>query len=327
MDKTHIVYEDLVFFHQKHFIPFWIAVGIILFLQQEIIVRISGETQLLSMRILISLFVSIAVIIFVDLGNRFRSIMESVNAIVKFPNNDVDGWIDQKIDDFGTFNNMIVRIFILFIVVGFVITVLFLGLPYNSTIANIDFLLSLLPFLIIGGHLIYSGIGVLLILDQIILFPLKNLFFITKHPSVIDLSRFYYRSAIYALFIVFWLTLGIWQNPYGFTFALLAWLVSISFIPLFLFLWTAFRIHQFMSRIKQNNILIINNQVQHSLNAVVSKTSKDSASKLETLMKIQKMVESMHEWPFSLQGISTLFAAIIFPMVNIIIVIIKMPAS
>ncbi len=152
MDKTRIVYEDLVFFHQKHFIPFWIAVGIILFLQQEIIARISGETQLLTLRILISLFVSIAAIIFIDLGNRFRSMMESVNTIVKLPNNDVDGWINQKIYAFGTLNNMSVRIFILFIVVGFVITVLFLGLPYNSTIANIDFLLSLLPPIIVGSH-------------------------------------------------------------------------------------------------------------------------------------------------------------------------------
>ncbi len=327
MDKTRIVYEDLVFFHQKHFIPFWIAVGILLFLQQEIITRVFGETQLLSLRILISFFVSIAAIIFVDLGNRFRSMMESVNAIVKFPNNDVDGWIDQKIDDFGTLNNMIVRIVILFIVVGFEITVLSLGLPYNSTIANIDFLLSLLPPLIIGGHLIYSGIGLLFILDQIVLFPLKNLFFINKHPSVINLSRFYYRSAIYALFVVFWLSLCVWQNPYGFTFALLIWIVSISFIPLFLFIWMASRIHQFMHRIKQNNILIINNQVQNSLNTFVNKTSKDSASKLETLMKIQKMVESMHEWPFSFQGISTLIATIIFPMVNIVIVIIQIPSS
>jgi hypothetical protein len=231
MDKTRIVYEDLVFLHQKYFIPFWIAVGIVLFLQQEIIVRISGETQLLSLRILISLFVSIAAIIFVDLGNSFRSKMESVNVIVKFPNNNVDCWIDQKIDCFGTFNNMSVRIFILFIVIVLLILVLSLGLPYNSTFANIDFLLSLLPPIIIGSHLIYGGIGLLFILSQIVYFPLKNLFFITKHPSVINLSRFYYRSTIYGLFMVLLVSLCIWQSPYGFTFALLALLVIISFIP------------------------------------------------------------------------------------------------
>jgi hypothetical protein len=39
------------------------------------------------------------------------------------------------------------------------------------------------------------------------------------------------------------------------------------------------------------------------------------------------MVESMHEWPFSLQGISTLIATIIFPIVNIIIIIFQIPSS
>jgi len=309
------IYEKLMFTKRLHYIPFWFMIGAILFLQQEIIARVFGETQLFILRILISFYVSVAAIFIISLKNLFTRVAVELKTVIKFPLPH-EIWRQQKVDKLGTFSTLTVRWFLLIIILSFTATVLWLGVPYHSTIPNVVFILSLQPFLITGAHKVYGVWELLKTLKEIVNCPLKTPFYLSRHPAVMLLANFYSRASVYALIIVFLLALCVWFNPYGLTPALIGWWLFTSTLPVMLFIWSFIQLHTLMQRIKQENVKIINNQIQDSLQALQDKPTKDGAERLAIFMSIQNMAEKMSEWPFSYQGITTFLATFLFPIIN-----------
>lgn len=311
------IYEKLIFIKRIHYVVYWVLVGLLFFILQEIFTRISGDTNFLIMRALFGFYLSLIAIIIINLKLFFPTVIQGCDEIINFPSENTSDWVNDKIIEMGTFSTVAVRFFAILLVSLIITTVLLLGLPYKSTLSNIVFLLTLVPFSIVSAHAVFGVAKLLGLLPGLVRYPITPPFYLSKHPAIGLLSSFYSRTTISAIGVVLALFLIVWQTPYGFDPLLIGWLIFVSFLPLALFLWTFYQIHILMRRIKHVSIKLINNRVQEQLNLVLENSDKNSADELEKLMKIQDMVEKMREWPFALDGTIALMASIIFPAANI----------
>ena len=310
------IYEKLIFPKRLHYVPFWFMAGGILFVQQEIIARAFGETELLIVRLLISFYVSVVAIFVISLKNLFIKVGKKLENIIELPL-PAEIWVQQRVTKLGTFGTLTVRVYILVLMLSFTATILWLGVPYNTIIPNLDFILSLQLFIITSAHMIYGEVELLKALKEIVRSPLKAPFYLSKHPAIMLLAKFYSQASFYALIIVCILALCVWYNPYSLTPMLVFWWLFTSTLPVMLFMWTFIQLHALMVRIKRESLKIINKQIQDSLQEIQDKSTPEEADKLAKFMSMQDMVEKMPEWPFSFQGIATFLVTFLFPMINI----------
>ena len=309
------IYRRLTLTNRIHYTLYWLLVGLLIFIQQELIVRLTGETDLAALRFLISIYISLAAIFTINMEDIFSRVIRNLVEIIDFPI-EYDRWTNDRVIVATTLKSKSAKASVLALMIGFTATVIWLGLPYESTVANINFIITLQPFLIASALMIFSVLSLLYYLRELVGYPLKAPFFWSKHPAVMLLANCYSRASAYALVIVLWLALSVTQNPYGFHAALLFWWLFTAIIPLFTFLWSSAKIHEIMRNIKQESVRTINQQLQDSFEASRRGPSLEQIEKQTGLMTMQNLAEKMPEWPISTQGIATFLATLFYAVLS-----------
>jgi hypothetical protein len=314
-----IAYERIMLTRRVHYIPYWIAVGAVLFAIEQVLIRALGESGFFWVRLLVAYGGLCGIVItLIYMSRSFRAMMSELASVIEPPVADYGLWVEHKTQEIFSFTHWAARLMSALFVVGVTSTILLAVLPFRSSALNAVWIIGWQPFLIVSGHAAYSIIAGLDFLTQIVRYPVKVPFYRPNHPAIQSLSAFYSRAALVVLVFYIGLIAAVWTNPYGFTAPAVAWILVTGFLPLSLFLWSFFQIHGLLRRIKQINLDTVNQQVQVTLTLLQTTPSKENAEALAQIMDIQKKVEQEPEWPFTLEEIFTLIATAVAPISQIV---------
>jgi hypothetical protein len=315
-------YDRLVTPKWIHFIPYWVIIGLIYFLITELAVRLVGETYLFVFRFLLAFGgITAAGIITNIIKKRFNSAMQEYSTVAEFPHKNSEGWIKEKSEELFSLNTWTSKVVWICVDIGVMATVVIvLGSPFHSIPPYIFGLIVMQPIILLMSQGAYFLIVLLMVLSQVVKYPVKVPFFMNKPPAIMKLFNFYSRTTFLILIAHIVIVLIIWQSPYGINGVTSLWLI-VGFYPLLMLLWSMNQFHVLMKRIKQDNVEIINNNVQFALASVQLNPRKDNIAQLSDLIEIQNHLEKSPEWPIATEGLITIFATGTVPIVNIFLTI------
>jgi hypothetical protein len=312
------IYERINPFGKLHYSIFWILVGVAFFVIQHLLAQFSGDPRYLLVRLLIAGTTPLITITGSIVGSAFYKALISAKSIIDMPTESYQSWAKDRFDELFNFkgNKVKLAILLVFIIGEFVIV--YVGLPYDSTISNIAYLISVQVMIFVGSHALYALLGMLYTLYEITDFPLKVPFYANRHRSILCLSNAYNIGAFLTLVDYIWLLTMVYLAPWlRLDYVPLVALSIVGFYPLAMFLVSFFQIHAILKKIKQNHIDMINQQIEVCYRKLESRPSKDRLEELQKLMDIQEKVEKRPDWPFDIGNISTFIVSLIIPSVNV----------
>lgn len=311
------IYERLVFPKKTNPFLFWFLVVAIIFILQELSLRLLEEDLYLPMRFLVAIGLYGLISGGIVISHMFRKSVHKLKDIVSLSSEQYTTLMDKRAQDLFTYKSNGTKFMIVVLIIGGVVfSTLLIGFPFQKTLSNVAFGFSMFPILIVIGHACYLVYGLLKFLSDIDLLPIHVPFYRNQHPSLIALSGFYSQSSIIVLLAYIWFAVTIWISPYGFAVPLLVLFAFVGFFPFAMFTWSTTQFHSLYQRIKQQHIDVINNQIQEMINKSQTALSKDDIEKLHGLMDIQKKVEETKGWLITPNDIMTFVITFAVPIIN-----------
>ncbi len=316
-----IPYEKIVFPKRIHYSLFWIIIGVLLFLLQEIIFRCFGEEAFFGPRIVMTfVLVSGLPIVYIYASHSLQQILSNLGKYIVFPGDNTINWSTQKTIDIFSFRNHWAKFIAIFVTLLISVLILTLDLPFRSnTLLLILTILVMCPVWFFGGHGVYVAPSFLMLLINISNCPIKSPFYKPAKSVVSPLLSLYSRISLVALVLYLLHVLAIWLSPYSNTPQMIAWILFSGFFPFAMFLLSFTYTHKIIRNIKESNIDQVNEHLQIAYHKFSKSPSKENAEALEKIMAIQKSLENMREWPFELGGVFTFIITLLLPLTQLIL--------
>jgi hypothetical protein len=312
-------FEAIILFKRIPYWLYWPVVGIISFVLGELLIWAYAEKNLFYTLLILSISLGTLPLINMWFFNSFKRLMHELSEFFWDNNEEFEKWYKIKEKYIFTLNSLEAKFTIGFIFIIGLVTVILLGLPFKSEICNITGVNAFALLLIFCGNTLWISIGLLLTLEEIVKRPIKIPFFMIRHHVVSKLKNYYLTQTLFLVLYYIGLVIAVWQGPYGFNYAMLGWLTGVAFYPLVLFLWSFFKIHFLMNNIKQSYLEIINSEVQHALNNVLSNHNLKDTEHLEKIMSIQDKIHTLAEWPISFSSSLTFLMTLITAITQILV--------
>ncbi len=312
------VYEKLILIKRLHYIVYYLLVGTLALLIQELLLRAAGESSLPLFRtLLIYWSFTILPIVLIYFSHQFQLTLNKTKSFLIPPNiNNYKSWVLQKNDDFFSFKSWPIRISVLILGSSILATILSFQKLYHSVFPNIIVYVLILLGALVGSHGVYFVFATLYFLSQFVKYPINVPFFTIQNEELKYIQGFYFRAALVVLFCYFYLIYMVWSTPFSFSGLILFWLSFAGFCPLVLFLWSYFQIHILMVRIKQSFINICSSKIQIVMKELDNNLSSDNVDKLLKLMETQSNVEKLSEWPININSSITFLVTLVLPLAS-----------
>lgn len=323
MAKTiRCTYEQVILLKRIPYWIYWSAIGILGFTMWEIVIRAFGDKHFLWTQLLFGGGIALLPMTYVWMSHNFQNIMRILSPLLWSDNAEFEGWLEVRATRVFTLNSWQARLVTGFIVISALITVILSRLPFNSSVLNFLALIGFTPLLVVCGQGAYILTHLLVTLREIVRRPPKVPFFMLSHSAISGLQNYYSATAVVVTLAYICLVIAVWQGPYGLSLEMQIWLTVLAFYPLSMFFWSFFQVHILMRNIKQSHIEIINQEVQLTLEKVLSRNENEDVERLDKVMDIQNRIQTTKEWPVDLQGTLTFLIALTTAIVQVMISIV-----
>jgi len=320
--KAVSTYERIILFKRMPYWLYWALMGLAVFLINKAANLILHERQFLFTEIVFSGAIGLLPTLMIFGSHEFEKTMVGLSSILWGGNNnneEFNQWLYERKTRIFTLKSWGAKFITILFVACALLTISFLGLPFQSSIANGLALLGFISLLLMSGQTAYLLLDLLITLREIVYRPVNIPFYIQTHPAIKKLQSIYFSAALFTTLGYVLGVLSIWQSPYGFSFELQLWLTMLAFYPISMFFWSFFHVHILMQNIKDSHIKIINQEIQRTLGVVLKNEKTDDVERLEKMMGIQNKVQEVKEYPIELQGALTFIATFATVLVQIII--------
>jgi hypothetical protein len=297
---------------------FWPLLGVIGFLLGELLINIFADRHFLITQLLFGLGVGILPLSFIGFSHSLQKVILQISRFFWDDEDEFLDWLENRIQRCFTLRFWPSRL-----VTGSVIvlgsgTVLFLGLPFKTTLLNILAYIGFSFVLIICGQIMYMISDSLIILRELINRPIKIPFYFLPHPAINELQNHYMMLSFFTIVTYIILVISIWQGPYGINIEMQVWLTVLAIYPISILFWVFSSVHKLMKRIKFANIEIINAKIQIALHTI---SEKKEIEVLDSLMDVQRKVQSLPEWTINISGGVTFIISVLTLIAQIMITV------
>ena len=278
---------------------FWFTIGLSVFVAGEAVLVSAGEDRFLLQALFGAVSIAGWPTMFIWMSRRFQSVMERLSFLMWKDPNEFQQWLQQRTRRIFSFGRVYPIITSLIFGLGVPLTLVYLGIPVRNELARYLGLAGLGFICFIGGHYAYVFIDLMVTLRDISERPIQAPFFRVPNPAITDLQGFY--SAVIAFIVVAYssLVVAVWQSPYGLNSYLLIWLSVLGMYPLAMFVWTIYKTHGIVKKIKYTHVDIVNEQIQKILSDAIENGDATKYEQLDNAMSIQNKVQDTKEWPVS----------------------------
>lgn len=147
-----------------------------------------------------------------------------------------------------------------------------------------------------------------------------------QHPltsplaSIRNIGKFLFVAAMAEAFGLIIVYVGIFVSPIPINWMIISWMAMLGCCVLRLFLVPQLYLHKVLLDIKTKNLLSFSKHLEEAACAAVGNPNDNNINRLEKLFLVQdRVLNSMQEWPLDVTSIVTLFSAVIFPLLLVII--------
>lgn len=301
-----------------NYVLFWFLVSAVVFGVWEGISILLNEIDFRLMRVTLSFFgYWILPVSLIWARRAFLSATKSLSTVIEFPTNDYSEWLHNKDEAIFSINNRGAFIRLLLTLIAIIIfSLLSSHILFQSFLATlIAYIFGSFVFIIgiLGQMVIESLLG---FLNEIEKYPINLPVFRVRHPELLKLFQFYYRTALFVFILVFMMMGFLLTTPFGTKFIVIFLVSLTTFYPLALLLWSAYKIHRMMLSAKELHIDALNHQIQICFESVKTSPSKESSENLDALLNLQKKLASEVDWPIDFEGVSALLITFLIPSIN-----------
>ncbi len=316
-------YERIILIKKIKYWLYWPLFGFFTFLLGELSITLTKDQHYWAIQVLFALGVGFLPVAYILFSHQFQKVMKAISRTFWDDNDVFNAWLKKRCNRIFTLSTWQSIVFTFMIVILGIITVLFLGLPFSSSVLKALSLIGFSWVLFICGHGAYICVDLLFTLYEVAHKKPSIPFFRMEHPAIAKLQNLYYFVALTITLGYISLTITIWQSPYGLVFLLQIWLTILSLYPLSIFFWTFFQTHHLLKNIKLSHLEIINDEVIKALSQVQKKKGLQDAEYLEKMMSIQGKVQSTKEWPLAGQDTITFLITFITVIVQLTVSILS----
>lgn len=314
-------FEKIIIFKKIPYWLYWTIIGVCGFLTSEILLFYFEENLYFYSMITVSFALAIVPIYNIWISYKFRELINEVEKSLwdkKISKNKASLYDINIIEIFSLKSPPSKLVTILVVIFG-VLTILYLGLPFTSPAINIIGFTAFLLILWFCGQTLYITFALYFSLSKIVSHPVNIPFMFIPNPTISKLQGFYSTMSLAITFLYSLLVTAIWNGPYGLHPILLIWLTLLASYSVVMFIWSFFQIHNLLQKIKYAHVEVINNQIQKTLNAINKNNLLSNIEHLERLIKIQKDVQQINEYPLALSSGITFVITILAAIAQIIV--------
>jgi len=305
-------YERINPFKSVPFWIFWIGMGVIAFINSEVIVYAYDEDGLMPfflLRLILAIDFAGFPITIVLLSRGFVRTMQAVSPIMWDDASDFESWLEKRQKRIFTLQSRYSKVTAFLIGISVTTSFVLSGIPLQNPVSIVYFLIAGTLFTFIGGQTAYIILDLLVTLAELVKRDIRVPFFRIPHPAITRLQNYYASVALIMTAGYLSLVIAGWQSPYGlFNASVIAWLSILAFFPLTLFILSILQIHLLVSKIKDAQLDMANKLVQNLVQRAGNNLDVKTYEQLEKAMTIQSMVQDMPEWPISF---ATIFSFLI----------------
>jgi len=214
-------------------------------------------------------------------------------------------WYNYHAKRMFTLETMYSKMLLLIFFGLFIFTILYSGLPFTNNKMNIIIFFGFLLIAFIGANAIPIVFYNFIVLQDIAKLEPKIPFFMFQQSGLVKLKRYLLSIISITTIAYFSIIVAFKYSPYGRSFLYMPWVIVLAIFPFGLFFWTLFKFHEIISKLKHDQVKLINNEIQMQLKGLLNGDEK-SAYNLIKCMDIQQRISSISEWPIDLKSIITL---------------------
>lgn len=323
---THSIYYVLTpNFLRKLPIVFWggisiLAFGIATFLIQQFSENMSLET----VAAFCSLFTLIPMSHIQDY-QRFYQLIEKLIDLFKLDSK-IQVNIYFKLNRIFSLKNPVMWMVSLTANMACTAILLYLGLPFKSTLLNVLAMIGFEVIVFFGGQSVYTTLADLNLLREFASISPRTGFLTTFPLRLQEFSTIYYlNSSFHILLIYVTLLLMVFRGPYPVSFILMALLVTVALLPTTYILYFVYQIHMIMISIKQKNLETLDRKIGDYWKTHFEKAdlSNEETECLGKLLELRMKIQHMSEWPWDIPGSIGFFISTSISITQTIFAILK----
>jgi hypothetical protein len=290
----------------------------LIFLIAEALLRAFAITRYFWSQLLVSAEIAVLPTVYIWGCRSFQTVTKPLLPVLWKDKAESERWLAARSERMFTLRTSGARLVVAIMTISSVATTIAIGLPYHSFLSNALLVIGLLTLAIMGSQGAYIILGAIVTLGEIVRRPIYKVpFFLLPHPAITGLYNFYLAIATAAALTYGMFALAAWQSPYGLSSGVLTWLYIAGFFPLSMFIWSFFQFRILVRKVKLEQIGQINQYIQTVLERFQTNVSKEDVEALDQMMEVQKKVQDLREWPFSLGSMLTLLVTLVLPIAQI----------
>jgi len=326
VDEKHLTtFERLVVPRRLPFWVFWPAIALLVYAAGETLVRVISEYYYLWPRVLITWAVAFIPVTHIWIAHWFIRVMPGLFKPLADNKHHMIDLIDRAYVETFTLVTRASKIVVSFIAVSALVTVVLIGLPFESAVLNAVALPLFTLFAALCGQALHITIALLFWLGRIVRQPMTSPFFLIPRRTIADLQTFYFVLGFVVTLLYAGLIVAVWRGPYDFHLAILVWLTCLALYPLAIFVVSVIHIHRMMQVLKQKHLAAVNENVAELSKNVLINNDWDRIENLSTLMDIQTKVQRMKEWPLATPNAPlALLLALITAATHLVILVLEL---
>jgi hypothetical protein len=181
--------------------PYWIywpGIGLLAFLGGELILTATNDHKYFLTQLFFAILIGSLPISFIWLGNNFQHTFKELCDILWDSSEECEVWIGTRIRRIFTLKTFVAKVVVLGSLVLASITVLSLGLPFDSLISNVIGFGAFLFLTFIGGVGGYTLFDLLVVLSEITRRPANVPFYLFPNSSIEKLQNYYSMAVMVA---------------------------------------------------------------------------------------------------------------------------------
>ncbi|WP_425446662.1 hypothetical protein [Dethiothermospora halolimnae] len=301
---------------------FWVILSVLTYCISELILFLFHEDRYFVFQLLIIGGVLTWPIFYRIYSKKFYDLFKDIKAIFWENDNDANEWYVNNSKRIFALNTIVSKLLVLLLMVLGILTLIYLGLPFNNTSVNVMAVIGFLVIYFIAINSVNIMVQMFITLYKLSELVPKVGFYRYSHPAFLKIKKLYLEFGVVTSIIYFGLVLSFNCSPYNMNLVLLAWLSSIAILPLGMYVCASLLSKKIILKAREYQTDKIDSKIESQYKKLEKEADMDDIIKLKNYMDIKN---NLLKYQITQNKINSIFALIIafISLVSQIITIIK----
>ncbi len=194
-----------------------------------------------------------------------------------------------------------------------------IGTPFKSIEAKFIFAGFEFINMFFAGAAVYSMMIFAYFLHHLTVSPKQTIMTINQKRSIGKIGSIHLKTSVLAIFPFL---LGVVAKLFGdwsWEFLVIMWYLVFAIAIIVYIYWPMWNVHNYMDFDMENQLSIVQEKIRSKLSEIKIDPSSSNFAKLNELRALESSISGQNTWPFSTKSLSAVFAALIAPIILMLI--------